>query len=97
MAKVELLEDDNKIAYTFYCPGCKHNHMYFIKGYNLSWQFNNDVDKPTFTPSLLNRIPANDNRPEQRCHLFVKDGKIEYCGDCTHELSGKTIEMEEIE
>ena len=23
------------------------------------------------------------------CHFFVQDGKINYCGDCTHEMNGK--------
>lgn len=29
------------------------------------------------------------------CHSFVKDGKIEYLNDCTHELRGQTIDMED--
>lgn len=28
------------------------------------------------------------------CHSFVTDGKIQYLGDCTHELAGQTVEME---
>jgi hypothetical protein len=90
--------DYHKIAYTFYCPGCKYNHIYFVKGFNKIWQFNGDVDNPTFTPSLLNRIPATDKEAERnRCHLFVKNGRIEYCNDCFHELKGKTVEMEDTE
>lgn len=27
------------------------------------------------------------------CHTFVRDGKIEYLSDCTHEFAGQTIEM----
>lgn len=34
---------------------------------------------------------------EVRCHSFVRAGRIEYLGDCTHELAGKTIPMEDIE
>ena len=29
-----------------------------------------------------------------RCHSFVKSGQIEFLGDCTHELAGKTIPLE---
>lgn len=29
-----------------------------------------------------------------RCHSFVRDGKIQFLNDCTHELAGKTVEME---
>lgn len=27
------------------------------------------------------------------CHSFVTDGKIQYLGDCTHELAGKTVDL----
>lgn len=28
------------------------------------------------------------------CHSFVRNGKIEFLSDCTHELAGKTVELE---
>lgn len=31
-----------------------------------------------------------------RCHLFITKGVIEYCGDCTHALSGKNVPMIEL-
>jgi hypothetical protein len=31
------------------------------------------------------------------CHSHVTDGKIQYLSDCTHELTGQTIEVEEPE
>jgi len=27
------------------------------------------------------------------CHSHVKDGKIQFLGDCTHELAGKTVDL----
>lgn len=27
------------------------------------------------------------------CHSFVTDGKIEFLGDCTHELAGQTVPL----
>lgn len=39
------------------------------------------------------RAPWHQDRVEKRCHLFVTDGKIHYCGDCHHELAGKTVPM----
>lgn len=27
------------------------------------------------------------------CHSFVTDGKIQYLGDCTHDLVGQTVEL----
>lgn len=29
----------------------------------------------------------------QICHSFIKDGKIEFLSDCTHEMAGQTVEM----
>jgi hypothetical protein len=73
----------------FYCPGCKHGHSYIVP----RWQFNGDFDKPTFSPSLLNFITHEDGRRETICHLFVRDGKIEFCSDCPHELAGQTVDL----
>src|SRR5574337_596906 len=30
------------------------------------------------------------------CHSFVRDGKIQFLNDCTHELAGKTVALPEI-
>jgi hypothetical protein len=27
------------------------------------------------------------------CHSHVRDGKIQFLGDCTHELAGKTVDL----
>lgn len=98
MAKVKISEDG--IYATFQCPGCKRGHSYTIKLNDLMnkrnhpcWEFNGDINNPTFSPSLLNY--ASENTP--RCHLFIRNGKIEFCGDCEHELKGKIIEMKELE
>jgi hypothetical protein len=30
-----------------------------------------------------------------RCHSFIKDGQIQFLGDCTHAMAGKTVEIPE--
>jgi hypothetical protein len=30
-----------------------------------------------------------------RCHSYVKDGAIEFLGDCSHTLAGQTVEIPE--
>ncbi|MDS7956788.1 MULTISPECIES: DUF6527 family protein [unclassified Acinetobacter] len=79
--------------YMFKCPGCKYLHPFYVKAsvrHNGStWDFNGNVDKPTFTPSLL----INDHYPTKRCHLFLTEGKIQFLSDCHHELAGKTVAM----
>lgn len=37
--------------------------------------------------------PWEQKQVEHICHFFVRDGKIEYCGDCTHDRRGQTIEV----
>lgn len=87
--------------YSFYCPGCKHQHVYSVKSNGGGWYFNGNLESPSFTPSLLNSLPVLNEATgkyeiKERCHLFITDGKIVYCGDCTHEFSGKTVEMSNI-
>jgi hypothetical protein len=98
MPKIYGLRDRGEgpiVVYVFYCPGCKEDHPYRVKPYSELpvWTFNGDLESPTFTPSLL----CNGSDPASRCHLFVTDGKIQYCSDCHHELAGQTVEMQEYE
>ena len=83
--------------YMFFCPGCKYEHTYPIFEDGSQWLFNGDIELPTFTPSLLNATRDKDNNILSVCHLFVTAGKIIYCGDCTHELKGQTIELSNIQ
>ena len=101
MAKIRLATDGTAL---FECPGCDGMHGIPIKGENHPvWGWNGSVDAPTFTPSILVTYPANPNaieefkewRTERRCHSFVTDGKIQYLGDCTHALAGKTVDLPE--
>ncbi len=82
--------------YVFYCNGCEHEHTYTVFSDNSQWQFNGDMENPTFTPSLLNRNIDREGVELYRCHLFVTDGKIVYCSDCSHGLAGQTIELKNI-
>jgi len=83
MAKLEQATSNTGIRLYFYCPGCKGYHVFDSR-----WSWNNDLEKPTFSPSLL-CDPNGDNR----CHLFVRDGMIEFLADCHHGLAGQTVEM----
>lgn len=90
----EITHNDKIVGYYFDCPGCDHAHIFYTGNTTgPNWKFNGDVNNPTFTPSLMN----DKDRPERRCHLIMTDGKINYCNDCYHDLSGKTIEMGNIE
>jgi hypothetical protein len=75
--------------------------MIRISGAHPVWEWNGDLEKPTVTPSILVTYPANPNaleefkewRFERRCHVFVKDGKIQFLADCTHPLVGSTVDI----
>lgn len=45
------------------------------------------------------RFPEEGPAPFRcmRCHSFVRDGKIQFLGDCTHELAGKTVDLPDME
>lgn len=93
-------ESDKRLM--FWCPGCKMAHGIRIAGRNPIWQWDGNVEAPTFSPSILVTIPWSRSRepgddPEQWkdevCHSFVRSGRIEFLGDCTHELRGQTVPL----
>jgi hypothetical protein len=54
------------------------------------WSWNGDVENPTLKPSILTRTGADF---EVICHSWVNDGKVQFLGDCSHELAGQTLEL----
>lgn len=60
------------------------------------WTFNGDFDKPTFSPSLNTWITGTNGEVRSRCHSFIRDGRIQFLGDCTHALAGQTVDLPEI-
>lgn len=79
-------------GYSFFCPGCGHTHAFFTEG-DLRWNFNGDLERPTFSPSLLNTCDPHPDPKQRRCHLFLTDGRLEYCADCAHDLAGQTVKL----
>lgn len=71
-------------AWMFWCPGCEGYHSFDER-----WTFNGDVMRPTFSPSLL----VNGHGQGKRCHSFVREGRIQYLGDCNHPLAGQTVDL----
>lgn len=70
---------------TFYCNACKTTHG--VRICRNGWQWNENPESPTFTPSLLSVSGS------LRCHCFVSNGCIKYLNDSTHELKGKSVPM----
>lgn len=91
---------------SWWCPGCRDMHAV---GLGLDgWTWDGSVAAPTIRPSVLVRsvrpgldevgrlldagLPLPVPTP-QVCHSWITAGKIEYLGDCTHELVGQTVPM----
>lgn len=85
-----IVETDDTLGYGIHCPGCKRVHFIPTNKelYNVTWDFNGDLENPTFNPS----INCNPGEPKQ-CHFFIRNGKIEFCGDCFHELNGQIVDL----
>ncbi len=62
--------------------------------FDKTWTFNGDMEKPTLSPSYMTGF---DNYKKNLCHSFIKDGKIQFLGDCFHELKGQTVELPDID
>ena len=76
-------------GYMIFCPACECGHLFDSR-----WKFNGDLDKPTFTPSMLIHEgfwKDTGERHTHRCHSFVTNGKIKFLNDCTHAMKNKEV------
>lgn len=84
---------------TFRCPGCDRSHAVSVSG-PYAWGFNESLDRPTLTPSVLvtynGKDAGIDGAPPAICHSHVTDGQIAYCADSTHHLSGQTVDLPDL-
>ena len=84
-----------KQGFMFQCPGCGCAHyVQTNRAFSPCWHFNGDVDRPTVSPSIKVVAPVF-GQPDRVCHSYIKDGMIQFLGDCTHELAGQTVELPE--
>lgn len=102
----------NKVHLKIFCKGCNEKHVVRVQEPH-AWKFNGDLEKPTITPSLLIRTGhfmtsykkgdpcwckvENSGFDCKVCHSFITDGKIQYLGDCTHDLAGQTVDLPDID
>jgi hypothetical protein len=69
----------------FWCPACRTGHE--VKLGRNGWAWNNREDFPTIAPSIYTKVRGKN------CHCIVRDGRIEYLTDSTHDLRGKSVEL----
>lgn len=86
-----------------WCPGCKSGHEINVDRPNSSgakWSFDGNMERPTFTPSVNIRwgkfAGQCDYDEGGICHYFITAGRISFCSDSTHSLSGQTVDLPDI-
>lgn len=78
------------------CPGCDEHHLIpDYEGSRARWTFDGDFERPTLSPSVKHDWTVKGEAPHV-CHYFLRAGRIEYCGDSTHHLAGKTVDLPEV-
>ena len=71
--KIRPVKRDNVIiGYLMESPLTGDLYCFYTKesGKNTYWTFNNDYEKPTFRPSMMNMETGE--------HFFVTEGKVDY-------------------
>jgi hypothetical protein len=71
------------------CVGCGDIHGCPTTG-SVKWSWNGSKTEPTLSPSIL-KDPSKGAKV--RCHSFVRDGVVEFLGDCAHDLAGQRVRM----
>lgn len=106
MAKAKVSVHPNQIDVLIRCPGCETLHVLTVDSNTRPrWEWNKNIDKPTFFPSLLvktGKYVHADYIDEPGlesviCHSIITDGKIKFEPDTTHKLRGQTVDLLDIE
>lgn len=80
-------------TYLAHCPGCEQFHAIPTgEGVGPRWEFNGNIKRPSFNPSLLVR-GVDDKGRDRVCHSFIVNGIWQFLPDCTHKLAGQNIPL----
>ena len=87
MPKIKVHPNDPTM-YMFWDVALDRPNAFYVRDKHPSWNWNKDYECPTVSPTI--RLIHTGNRVD---HLFIRDGKIPYLTDCTHDLAGTTVAM----
>jgi hypothetical protein len=95
------------IGHEHWCPGCGELHL--IPN---TWTFDGNIEVPTFNPSVKItgkkavvvdgewtgewERDAAGNTIDYCCHYFLHAGKLQFCGDSSHKLSGEIVDLPQL-
>ena len=98
-------------AYAHWCPGCLEMHR-LPDSWSFNGNVNSPTFTPSFRHSGVKRVivdgkwagdwagdwiyDAQGEPIPHICHYILTDGVLNFCGDCTHELSGKSVPLPEL-
>ncbi len=62
-----------------------------------NWTWNGSIESPTLKPSILSRGLGGPNWDEPFVsHIWLNDGQCQFLSDCTHDLAGKVLPLEQL-
>lgn len=86
-------------THAHWCPACKVMHDFAVEQpfrNGARWTFNGNGDLPTFSPSMNIAVGPYDGGKIDRCHYFLRNGRIEFLGDSTHAMAGQTVDLPDV-
>lgn len=79
---IHNMKVDGQDGLMFYCPGCKMNHRVTVgEGKSPRWSWNNSLDKPTFSPSILVRTSRMTEKGRADHQAWIDAGYPERNGE----------------
>ena len=102
MSRVNAKLRRGETGYFHWCPGCEEMHP-LPDG----WQFNGNLDSPTFSPSFLQTFVRWTGGVDEHglglgekqnltCHYILTDGVLHFQADCFHGLAGKSVPLPDL-
>lgn len=94
-------------GHAHWCPGCGEAHSvpdsWFFNGSAERPTFGPSVKHTSSATRVIVdgewtgewKRDANGNPIPWCCHYFIENGEIKFCGDCTHDMAGKTVPLPE--
>jgi hypothetical protein len=63
-----------------------------------TWQFNGDLERPTFSPSFRHSAPDPDHPGTNVsvCHYILTAGILHFCSDSMHKLAGQQVPLPDL-
>ncbi len=96
----------------FWCPGCEEAHQ-VGPSWGFNGDYDRPTFSPSVLVKTGHYCQGQEGKDcwctyEARfgepapfkctvCHSFVRDGQIQFLGDCTHHLAGRTVPLEPLD